>query len=102
MISANRSNHPGAIPPVGIKVVQINLNHCWTAQQLLLHTITEVDATIALISDYHRPMGDDEQWIHSTDGKCAIFIAGIPRPVVTNHGAGLGKSRGHTVLQLLL
>lgn len=42
-------------------VVQINLNHCWAAQQLLLQTMKELSAKIAIISDYYRPMGDAER-----------------------------------------
>jgi len=37
-------------------------------------------------------MGDAEQWIGSTDGKCAVFVTGSPRPVILEHGAGLGFS----------
>jgi len=52
--------------------------------------MVELKATIAIISDYLRPMSDDERWIVSTDSKSAIYVTGNPCPVITDHGAGQG------------
>jgi len=52
--------------------------------------MVELKAKIAIICDYHKPMGDAERWVSSDDGKAAIFVTGNPRPAITGHGAGLG------------
>jgi hypothetical protein len=39
-------------PPPVIKVLQINLNHSWTAQQLMAQAMVERRTDVALISDY--------------------------------------------------
>lgn len=74
----------------GIGVIQINLNHCWTAQQLLLQTMAERSATVAVVSDYNCPMGDSDHWVSSTDDKCAIYIASASDEAITERGAGVG------------
>lgn len=89
MMSLTASN-TNVVCPGGANVVQINLNHCWAAQQLLLQTMAESKARIAIFCDYHKPMGDAERWVSSEDGKAAIFVTGNPRPTITGHGAGLG------------
>jgi len=61
-------------PPPVIRVLQVNLNHCWTAQQLLLHTVAELGTDVVIVSDYNRPIGQPEQWAASTDSKCAVFV----------------------------
>jgi len=90
MMGSVLNNPTSAVLSDGTNVLQINLNHCWTAQQLLTQTMAERKANIALISDYYKIMGDDERWISSADGKSAIFVSGNPRPTITDHGAGLG------------
>jgi len=49
--------------------------------------MAELKATIAVLSDYLRPMSDNERWVASTDGKSAIYVT---CPVITEHGAGQG------------
>lgn len=76
-------------PPV-IKVIQVNLNHCWAAQQLLDQTLVERNSDVALISDYYRPMSDANRWTASADGKCAILICGNSITMIAEKGAGIG------------
>jgi len=77
-----RTAAPGNVPPTStinmpvndaksslIKVLQVNLNHCRTAQQLLSQTMEERRVDVAHISDYLRPSGE-QHWISSTDNKC--------------------------------
>lgn len=90
-----------AFPSPGMGVIQMNLNHCWAAQQLLLQAMAERGATVAVISDYNRPMGDPDHWIASLDRKCAIFISGASDKVISDHGAGAGYAWariGHVVV----
>ncbi|CAI6362891.1 unnamed protein product [Macrosiphum euphorbiae] len=90
MMMMNPFDPTHAVLSDGIKVIQINLNHCWAAQQLLLQTMAELQSSIAIISDYYRPMGGDERWFNSVDGKSAIFVTGNSCPTITHHGAGPG------------
>jgi len=46
-----------ADPTPWIKVLQVNLNHCWTAQQLFLQTVAELNTDVVIVSDYNRPLG---------------------------------------------
>jgi len=90
MMKTNPFDPTHAVLSDGTKVIQINLNHCWSAQQLLLKTMAELQSSIAIISEYLRPMGGDERWFNSVDGKSAIFATGNPCPTIIHHGAGPG------------
>jgi len=52
--------------------------------------MAERRSNIAIISDYHRPMGNNERWINSVDGKSAIYITGNPCLLIMDYGADLG------------
>lgn len=48
----------------GLKVLQINLNHCWTAQQFLMQTAAELCIDVVVVSDCYCSMRrDDLQWV---------------------------------------
>jgi len=76
------------VDPLVTKVLQVNLNHCWTAQQLLSQTMAECGTDVALISDYYHPMGQPDNWVASTDSKCAVFVSNRSTSVVSDHGSG--------------
>jgi len=76
--------------PLVVKVLQVNLNHCWTAQQLVLQTVAELESDVVIVSDYNRPMGQSDNWVASTDGKCAVFVPNRSTAVISNHGSGDG------------
>jgi len=88
-MSARTGNPPRVISDV-TNIIQINLNHCWAAQQLLIQTMAERSSSIALICDYHKPMGNYERWINSVDGKSAIYVTGNSCRLIMDHGAGSG------------
>lgn len=74
-----------------IKVLQVNLNHCWAAQQLLLQTIAERGIDVVIVSDYNRHMGASPlQWVTSTDGKCAIYVTSRSPVGILDQGSGVG------------
>lgn len=72
-----------------IKVIQVNLNHCWAAQQLLTQTAYERSTDIFIVSDYHHK-GDDQSWATSTDGGCAILLPNSSKFIISSRGAGVG------------
>lgn len=78
-----------AVSCPGIKVLQVNLNHCWTAQQLLLQTIVELNIDVVIVSDYNRPLGQAPRWVPSSDGKCAVYVSGRSADV-SDQGYGCG------------
>lgn len=82
-------------PPV-IKVLQINLNHSWTAQQLLTQTMVERKTDVALISDYNHPITDEQHWVSSSDRKCAVFFHRNSRVTLAEHGSGIGFAWART------
>jgi hypothetical protein len=74
-----------------IKVLQVNLNHCWAAQQLLLQTIAERGIDVVVVSDYNLHMGaSPQQWVTSMDGKCAIYVTSRSPVGILNQGSGVG------------
>lgn len=73
-----------------IKVLQVNLNHCWAAQQLLAQTMYERETDVALISDFHHRLNDPQRWIQSLDGKCAVSVRSDSLARISETGAGMG------------
>lgn len=58
-----------------MKVIQLNLNHCEAAQDLLVQTISELEIDVAIISDPYK-VPKDGRWISDGTGKAAIWACG--------------------------
>lgn len=58
-----------------MKVLQINLNHCEAAQDLLAQTVIDKEADVALISEPYRAQGGNV-WAHDKTKKAAIWTCG--------------------------
>lgn len=91
--SAGRANTAPAMPAVAdstpwFKVLKVNLNHCWAAQQLLLQTIAELSADVVIVCDYYHQLDHPSQWVDSADGKCAVYIPNRSEAIVSEHGSG--------------
>jgi len=56
-----------------MEVIQINLNHCRAAQDLLLQSVRVCKADLAVISEPYK-VKDDGDWITDTSGKAAIWL----------------------------
>lgn len=54
------------------RVVQTNLNHSWYAQELLLQTMDERDAALAVIAEPYRAPTGDPTWAGAPDGSVAV------------------------------
>jgi hypothetical protein len=76
-----------------ITVLQVNHNHCWTAQQLLLQTVAELDIDVVIVSDYNRPLGQAPLWVASSDNKCGLYVTGRSTATVSDQGSGVGFAR---------
>ena len=57
------------------RVLQINLNHCAVAQNLLLQLVREEKADIAIVSEEYRDL-NEPNWVKDTTSKAAIWICG--------------------------
>ena len=57
------------------KVLQINLNHCQVAQDLLCQLVTEEKADIAIISEQFRD-SKEPNWVRDSTSKAAIWVCG--------------------------
>ncbi|XP_046868761.1 trichohyalin-like [Drosophila willistoni] len=60
-----------------IKFIQLNLNHCWAAHELLSQTVGESRTDIAIISEPFKARTGNN-WSCSISGKAAIWACGTP------------------------
>lgn len=58
-----------------MEVVQINLNHCEVAQDLLWQTIADTKRDVAIISDPYRDHTSDK-WVVDKGNLAAIYACG--------------------------
>ncbi|XP_017467153.1 PREDICTED: uncharacterized protein LOC108359692 [Rhagoletis zephyria] len=58
-----------------MRVMQLNLNHCEAAQELLRQTVYEEKVNIAIISEQYKNI-DSGAWISDLTGKAAIWTCG--------------------------
>lgn len=56
-----------------MKILQINLNHCTLAHEMLAQTAAELKADIVLISE---PLRNPGQWLWAKKGRAAIWMTG--------------------------
>ncbi|CAB0038652.1 unnamed protein product [Trichogramma brassicae] len=75
-------DHPG--PPM-MRILQLNLNHCEAAQDLLCDTISKLRIDVAILCEQYKNLAPPITWLADADGQAAIWVhGGIPvheRPV---------------------
>lgn len=80
-----------------MNVIQLNLNHCDTAQQLLWQSVREKECDIALLSDpYHVP-ANNRNWLADAKKSVAIWVTGhypIQEVVAAEEGLVVAKVHG--------
>lgn len=57
------------------KVLQINLNHCEVAQDLLCQLVREEKVDIAIVSEEYRDLSEPN-WIKDATGRAAVWVCG--------------------------
>ena len=81
-----------------MRVTQLNLNHCFAAQQLLYQAVTESLSDIAIISDPYRIPSGNGNWISDGSGMAAIWTTSrfpVQEIVSTsNEGYAVAKVNG--------
>ncbi|CAB0040069.1 unnamed protein product, partial [Trichogramma brassicae] len=69
-------DHPG--PPM-MRILQLNLNHCEAAQDLLCDTISELRIDVAILCEQYKNLAPPNTWLADADGQAAIWVhGGIP------------------------
>ncbi|CAB0037844.1 unnamed protein product [Trichogramma brassicae] len=69
-------DHPG--PPM-MRILQLNLNHCEAAQDLLCDTISRLRIDVAILCEQYKNLAPPNTWLADADGQAAIWVhGGIP------------------------
>ena len=61
----------GGAPKV-MEITQLNLNHCYVAQQLLWQSTTETKCDVAIIAEPYRVPLDNGNWVADRAGMAAL------------------------------
>ncbi|XP_070138630.1 uncharacterized protein [Drosophila bipectinata] len=84
-----------------MQVIQLNLNHCRAAQDLLRHTVGEVNADIAILKEPYS-VGPGEEWATNNQGKAAIWICNSSTEGPSQEwGSTTTNARGRALLEIL-
>lgn len=60
---------------MALNMLQANINHCSAAQDLLLHTASEVNADVVIVAEQYRNIRTT-MWTSDTTSRAAIYIRG--------------------------
>lgn len=78
-------------------MIQLNLNHCYAAQQLLWQIVVEKKCDVALLSDLYRVPEGNRNWIADPAKAAAIWVTGqfpIQELVAAEDGFVIAKVNG--------
>ncbi|CAB0033672.1 unnamed protein product [Trichogramma brassicae] len=65
--------------PTMMRVLQLNLNHCEAAQDLLCDTISKLRIDVAILCEQYKNLAPPNTWLADADGQAAIWVqGGIP------------------------
>jgi len=76
--------------PKMIHVLQINLQRRATAQSLLQQTSAEREAHVLTVSEPNWLPANDDRWVCSNDGTCAVALTAAADFVPDSNGTGRG------------
>lgn len=71
-------------------IIQINLQRSATAQSLLQQTSAERGAHVLIVSEPNWLPANDDRWVCSTDGSCAVALTSTADFVPDAKGSGRG------------
>ncbi|CAB0035836.1 unnamed protein product [Trichogramma brassicae] len=73
---ADDHHHPG---PLMMRILQLNLNHCEAAQDLLCDAISKLRIDVAILCEQYKNLAPPNTWLADADGQAAIWVhGGIP------------------------
>lgn len=70
------SGRKRASEKITVQVIQLNLNHCYAAQQLLCQTVAESGTDVAILSDPYRIPSGNGNWVADRSNMAAIWTTG--------------------------
>ncbi|CAB0039239.1 unnamed protein product [Trichogramma brassicae] len=98
----HRQHHPG--PPM-MRILQLNLNHCEAAQDLLCDTISELRIDVAILCEQYKNFAPPNTWLADADGQAAIWVAwrnsGAGAPSASTSLLRVGPNRRNFLFQRL-
>ncbi|CAB0041809.1 unnamed protein product [Trichogramma brassicae] len=59
-----------------MRILQLNLNHCRSAQNLLSQTVRELGISVAIVCDQYKNPGPHYTWIADSNKQAAIWVLG--------------------------
>ena len=59
-----------------MRILQLNLNHCEAAQDLLTQVVREFRTDVAILSEQYRDIGNLRSWIPDATSRAAIWVCG--------------------------
>uniref|UniRef100_A0ABD2X623 Reverse transcriptase domain-containing protein n=1 Tax=Trichogramma kaykai TaxID=54128 RepID=A0ABD2X623_9HYME len=75
-LPSGTEGHPS--PPM-MRILQLNLNHCEAAQDLLCDTISKLRIDVAILCEQYKNLAPPNTWLADADGQAAIWVqGGIP------------------------
>ncbi|CAB0028847.1 unnamed protein product [Trichogramma brassicae] len=75
-----------------MRILQLNLNHCEAAQDLLCDTISKLRIDVAILCEQYKNLAPPNTWLADADGQAAIWVHG---------GIPVQERRAREVLSLL-
>jgi len=73
-----------------VNFLQVNLNNCWAAEQLMFQTAADSDTDIFIVSEPYTKHGNGDNWCSSTDGSAAVATTHATSFVRDGQGSGDG------------
>ncbi|XP_070140462.1 uncharacterized protein [Drosophila kikkawai] len=77
-----------------MKLIQLNLNHCRAAQDLLSQTVRELGSEVAVLSEPYR-VGSSRDWATDRSGKAVLWLCGADAPELRDTKAAEGFVRAN-------
>lgn len=56
----------------GLRLLQVNLNHCWNTHDFLLHNVAELNIGVCAVSEPVH-VSDSQLWFSSLNGSAAVY-----------------------------
>uniref|UniRef100_A0ABD2W9Q0 Reverse transcriptase domain-containing protein n=1 Tax=Trichogramma kaykai TaxID=54128 RepID=A0ABD2W9Q0_9HYME len=70
-LPSGTEGHPD---PRMMRVLQLNLNHCEAAQDLLCDTISKLRIDVAILCEQYKNLAPRNTWLADADGQAAIWV----------------------------
>lgn len=73
---------------MALRFLQVNVNHCTAAQDILMQHLVECSIDVAVISEPYVIPADRENWVSDDKGLVALIISGATKLEKRAQGEG--------------